>query len=99
VKREEAVRAEGIRQDEVAASSLIPFGTAGSDSNRLTEELRAENAGLRRLVGELLVANQQLRERYGLGRREGEGGVSSAALRGRERMDAGRPLGDLADGR
>jgi hypothetical protein len=29
----------------------------------LLEALRLENAGLRRLVAELLVANQQLRER------------------------------------
>ncbi|MEI9978973.1 MAG: hypothetical protein WDN23_08210 [Edaphobacter sp.] len=93
MKREDGVRAEGIGHDEVAATSLFPFGSTGSDSNRLMEELRQENAGLRRLVGELLVANQQLRERYGLGRREGEGSAPPLASRGKDWIEAKAPFG------
>jgi hypothetical protein len=53
----------------------------------MLEELRVENAGLRRLVAELLVANQQLRERYGLGRKEGEGASPPVASRAKEWID------------
>jgi hypothetical protein len=62
MKREEGVGVESVRIDEVSSSQLFPFGVAKEEASQL-EALRLENAGLRRLVAELLVANQQLRER------------------------------------
>jgi hypothetical protein len=62
MKREEVVGTESIRIDELSSSQLFPFEVAKGDVSQL-EALRLENAGLRRLVAELLVANQQLRER------------------------------------
>jgi hypothetical protein len=100
---EETIRTESGRYDQIGSSSVVSLAAAGSDASRMLEELRVENAGLRRLVAELLVANQQLRERYGFGRREGEGAASPAASRAKEWVDrsSGRRdlLGDLADSR
>jgi hypothetical protein len=62
MKREEGVVGESTRFDEVASSQIFPFGAPKEEASQL-EALRLENAGLRRLVAELLVANQQLRER------------------------------------
>ena len=85
---EETVRAESGRYDQIGSSSGVAFASAGSDASRMLEELRLENAGLRRLVAELLMANQQLRERYGLGRREGEGSAPPLASRGKDWVEA-----------
>ena len=99
----ETVGVESGRYDQVGSSSGVPFAASSSDGSRMLEELRVENAGLRRLVAELLMANQQLRERYGLGRREGEGSASPVASRGKEWVDRSSGqrdlLGDLADSR
>jgi len=90
---EETVRAESGRYDQIGSSSSVPFAASGTDASRMLEELRLENAGLRRLVAELLVANQQLRERYGLGRRESEGGAPPIASRGKNWGEAKVPFG------
>ncbi len=99
----ETVRTESGRYEQIGSSSAVSLAAAGSDASRMLEELRLENAGLRRLVAELLVANQQLRERYGLGRKEGEGSASPVVSRGKEWIDrsSGRRdlLGNLADSR
>ncbi len=86
---EETVRTESGRYDQIGSSSSVPF----ADASRMLEELRLENAGLRRLVAELLVANQQLRERYGLGRRDGDGGAPPLASRGKDWVAAKVPFG------
>ena len=100
---EETVRTESGRYEQIGASSVGSLAAGGSDASRMLEELRVENAGLRRLVAELLVANQQLRERYGLGRKESEGSASPVASRGKEWIDRSSGqrghLGDLADSR
>lgn len=90
---EETVRTESGRYDQIGSSSGVGLTAAGSDASRMLDELRLENAGLRRLVAELLMANQQLRERYGLGRREGEGGAPPLASRGKDWVEAKMPFG------
>jgi len=90
---EERARTESGRYGQIESSSMVSLAAAGSDASRMLEELRLENAGLRRLVAELLVANQQLRERYGLGRREGEGSAPPLASRGKDWVEAKVPFG------
>ena len=90
---EETVGTESGRYEQIGSSSGGALAAAGSDASRMLEELRLENAGLRRLVAELLMANQQLRERYGLGRREGEGGAPPLAPRGKDWVEAKMPFG------
>jgi hypothetical protein len=90
---EERARTESGRYDQIGSSSGVGLGAAVSDASRMLEELRLENAGLRRLVAELLVANQQLRERYGVGRREGDGGAPPLASRGKDWVEAKVPFG------
>ena len=90
---EERARTESGRYGQTESSSVVSLAAAGSDASRMLEELRLENAGLRRLVAELLVANQQLRERYGLGRREGEVAVPLAGARAKNQVEAKGPFG------
>ena len=89
----EIVGTESGRYDQIGSSSGVPFAGSSAEGSRMLEELRVENAGLRRLVAELLVANQQLRERYGLGRRDGEDGAAPLASRAKEWTEAKGPFG------
>lgn len=90
---EERARTESGRYEQIGTSSVVSLAAAGSDASRMLEELRLENAGLRRLVAELLVANQQLRERYGLGRREGEVAGPLAVAHTKNQVEAKGPFG------
>ncbi len=84
---EERARIESGRYDQIGSSSVVSLAVTGSDASRMLEELRLKNAGLRRLVAELLVANQQLRERYGLGLKEGEVAGPLAAARANNQVE------------
>jgi hypothetical protein len=56
-------RAGGAGTNEISETAPAVVTQAGKHAR--LQELEAENARLLRLVGELLVANQQLRERCG----------------------------------
>jgi hypothetical protein len=90
---EERARRESGRYEQIGSSSVVSLAASGTDASRMLEELRLENAGLRRLVAELLVANQQLRERYGLGRRESEVAGPLASARAKSQVEAKGPFG------
>jgi hypothetical protein len=67
MKSEDPARTGSFHSGELPVPSLQSHAAAGSDIPQLLE-LKRENARLQQLVGELLVKNQQLRERYcGLG--------------------------------
>ena len=53
---------ENYISESYALSSVCHSTTANIDSRRLAE-LESQNSNLQRLVAELLIANQQLRER------------------------------------
>jgi hypothetical protein len=63
MKSEDPARRGSFHSGELPVPSLQSHAAAGSDIPQLLE-LKRENARLQQLVGELLVKNQQLRERY-----------------------------------
>ena len=66
------------RFDEIAISSFTSPAIVDYDSEQIVE-LKMENVRLRRLVAELLVKNQQLRQRYCGSRKDSECAELSAA--------------------
>jgi hypothetical protein len=57
--------ARGAGTGEIPSASTAPVMATQNSGQLQLKELQAENARLLRLVGELLVANQLLRERCG----------------------------------
>lgn len=57
--------------DEFSSQPFPVFGLAQGSSDE-TVILASENARLQRLVAELLIENQQLRQRYGISRKDAE---------------------------
>ena len=57
--------------DEISLQQLPAFGRAQGSSDEMAK-LTSENVRLQRLVAELLIENQQLRQRYGVSRKDPE---------------------------
>ena len=55
--------------DEFSLQPFPVFGHAKGSSDE-TAKLASENVRLQRLVAELLIENQQLRQRYGIARKD-----------------------------
>jgi hypothetical protein len=76
MKSEEQVRMDGRVHDDLSPpvfSSRAADGVSAEEVMRL----RTENVRLQRLVAELLVENQQLRQRYGCPRTASRSAVTS----------------------
>ena len=63
--------------DEFSLQPLPVFGLAKGSSDE-TAKLASDNVRLQRLVAELLIENQQLRQRYGVSRKDVGRAVSPA---------------------
>jgi hypothetical protein len=72
MKSEDPATTSPFHSGELPVPSLQSHAAAGSDIPQLLE-LKRENTRLQHLVGELLVKNQQLRERHGSVRHDVEG--------------------------
>jgi hypothetical protein len=81
---ETRTRTGSLRYDERLHPSFPPPAIASSDSDEVLK-LRTDNVRLQRLVAELLVENQQLRQRH-CG--SGSGSGSNSSCDSRSRRDA-----------
>ena len=78
MKSEDSVRTGFPLHDDLPPPSFSARALAGANSDELGK-LRADNVRLQLLVAELLVENQQLRQRYNSRRRDAEHSGSSTA--------------------
>jgi hypothetical protein len=69
-----------LHYDESPLPAFAHHATASGDSEQILQ-LKVENARLQRLVAELLVKNQELRQRHCGARRDAECAESSAVPR------------------
>ncbi|MGH9596061.1 MAG: hypothetical protein ACRD3K_04600 [Edaphobacter sp.] len=81
MKSEEQVRMDVRVQDDLSPP-VFSSRAQGSVSADEVMQLRAENVRLQCLVAELLVENQQLRQRYGCSKTSGHSAVASGDPRG-----------------
>jgi hypothetical protein len=58
------VRGSGVVENGEEEGSLLDHQAITSDASSRADYLERENARLQRLVAELLVSNEQLRQRY-----------------------------------
>jgi hypothetical protein len=93
MKSEEQVRMDVRVHDDLAPPGFSSRAPGGSADEAM--QLRTENIRLQRLVAELLVENQQLRQRYGCSKTGGHSVMLARTERGAERPRSG----DLADRR
>ena len=63
-KRGHVVRGSGAVENGEEEGSLLDHQATTSDASSRADYLERENARLQRLVAELLVSNEQLRQRY-----------------------------------
>ncbi len=63
-KRGHAVRGNGAVENKEKEGSLLDHQAITSDESSRAAYLERENARLQRLVAELLVSNEQLRQQY-----------------------------------
>jgi hypothetical protein len=68
-KREQTSETGFSGRDEFSLQPFPVFPSAKGIADE-TAKLESENARLQRLVAELLIENQQLRQRYGVSRRD-----------------------------
>jgi hypothetical protein len=64
MKNEDAVRMNVRIDDDASPPSFFPVQATASHAAEETMKLRTENLRLKQLVAELLVENQQLRQRF-----------------------------------
>jgi hypothetical protein len=81
MKHEEQARMDVRIHDELSPQ-VFSSRAAGGVSAEEVMQLRTENVRLQRLVAELLVENQQLRQRYGCSKTSGHSVVASGDPRG-----------------
>ena len=79
MKSEEQVRMD-VRVHEDLSPPVFSSRAPGGSADEVMQ-LRTENIRLQRLVAELLVENQQLRQRYGCSKTGGHSAVASGDTR------------------
>lgn len=78
MKSESHTRTGSLRYDEHPHPSFSSPAIASRDSDEVLK-LKTENVRLQRLVAELLIENQELRQKHCGSRRDAEGAAPSAA--------------------
>lgn len=78
MKSESHTRTGSLRYDEHPHPSFSSPAIASRDSDEILK-LKTENVRLQRLVAELLIENQELRQRHCGSRRDAEGAAPSTA--------------------